>query len=79
LASLVPLERKICLNIDFAGARKMLPGSYRRMGAATRQFLPACGKICRAAGQITPLLKKDTGKKSRKSLGFSGSGRNSAW
>jgi hypothetical protein len=79
LASLVPLERKICLNIDFAGGRKMRPGSYRRTGAATRQILPACGKICRASRQITPLLKKDASKKSRKSLGFSGSGRNSAW
>jgi hypothetical protein len=57
----------------------MRPGNYRRMTAAAGQNLPACGKICRSARQITPLLKKDAGKKPRKSLGFIGSGRNSAW
>jgi hypothetical protein len=57
----------------------MLPGNNRRRLTLAGQNLPASGKICRASGQITPLLKKDADKKSRKSLDFSGSRRNSAW
>jgi hypothetical protein len=57
----------------------MRPGGNCLAGLTAGQNFPVCGKICRVTGQITPLLKKDTGKKSRKSLGFSGSRRNSAW
>jgi hypothetical protein len=56
----------------------MHPGGNCRAGLAAGQNLPACGKICRADGQITPLLKKDADKKTRKSLAFFGSRRNSA-
>jgi len=74
----VPQNGKFWLNIDFAHARKISPGENCLARFPTRQNLPRPGKLCRVAGQILPLFRKDAGEKTSKTKEKIGSRRHRA-